>query len=135
MTPERFEALAEAYGGDPTRWPAAERDGALAWMAERPNEAQAVLERAAELDDWLAAAPAPRASGELAARITAAAPQRRVWRNVGWWLPAGMGAGLAAACAAGVLVGLQIPQPQASEADAVLAAVTEGLDLYADEGA
>ena len=64
---------------------------------------------------------------------TAPATHRRRWTI--WWLPAGVGAGLAAACAAGVLVGLQLSQPQISEADAVVAAVTEGLGLYADDGA
>ena len=135
MTPERFEALAEAYGGDIARWPDDERDAAAIRATAHPDEARAVLAGAAALDALLDAAPAPRAPAGLAERIVAGAPQRRERRWGSWWLPAGMGAGLAAACAAGVVVGAQLSEPAISEADAVVAAVTEGLGLYPDEGA
>lgn len=135
MTPERFETLAEAYGGDIARWPAAERDAAALRAAAHPDEAYAALARAGSLDALLDAAPAPRAPAGLIQRIAAGAPLRRERRWSAWWLPAGMGAGLAAACAAGVVVGMQLAEPALSEADAVVAAVTEGLGLDADEDA
>lgn len=135
MTPERFEALAEAYGGDVDRWPAAERDAARRWAATHPAEAETALLRANELDTWLDAAPAPRVKPALVERVIAGAPSGRRERRPAWWLPAGMGAGLAAACAAGVLVGLQFDESRPSEADAVVAAVSEGLALYPDDGA
>lgn len=135
MTPERFEALAEAYGGDVARWPAAEREAARQWRAAHTDAARSILDRAGALDNLLDAAPAPLASPELVQGIVAAAPPARARRRAGWWLPAGMGAGLAAACAAGVAVGLHLSGPQLSEADAVVAAVSEGLALYPDEGA
>lgn len=135
MTPDRFEALAEAYGGDLVRWPAAERGAMAAWAGEHPGAARAILARAADLDVLLDAAPAPHASAVMVDRIVAGAPRGRGSRHAPWWLPAGMGAGLAAACAAGVIVGLQLSQPSISEAEAVLAAVSEGLELYSDEGA
>ncbi|MFZ5719026.1 MAG: hypothetical protein ACOY5Y_06105 [Pseudomonadota bacterium] len=135
MTPERFVALAEAYGGDFARWPATEREAAAAWASEHQDAARAILERAADLDALLNAAAAPQASAIMADRIVAGAPRKPGSGHAAWWLPVGMGAGLAAACAAGVVVGLQFSQPSVSEAEAVLAAVSEGLELYSDEGA
>ena len=50
MTRDRFQALAETYGGAVVRWPAAERDAALALAAAEPDFARAVLARAESLD-------------------------------------------------------------------------------------
>ncbi|MDB5494451.1 MAG: hypothetical protein JWP86_1788, partial [Phenylobacterium sp.] len=50
MTQDRFEALAEAYGGDVSRWPAATREAAALWMAAEPAITQAALARAEALD-------------------------------------------------------------------------------------
>lgn len=140
MTPERFETLAEAFGGDVARWPAAERDAAAELMTGRPDWAGAVLARAATLDAALDAWVAPRADGALADRIAAAAPMRRArpgW--TGWLIPAGMGAGLAAACAAGVLAGAGLSaSPASNEGDALVAAVSAvdaGLTDVLGEGA
>jgi hypothetical protein len=138
MTPERFESLAEAYGGDIARWPDAERDAAAELMAARPAWMQDVLARASDLDAALAAYAAPRASPGLSERIAAGAPRPRA-RWVGWLLPAGMGAGLAAACAAGMLAGVQMTAataPAASEADALVTAFgDDDFSLYLDEEA
>lgn len=139
MTPERFAALAEAYGGDVVRWPEADREAAAALMVARPGWARDVLAGAGDLDAALGAYPAPRASAGLADRIAAGAPRPRP-RWVGWLLPAGMGAGLAAACAAGVMAGAQLHAASstatASDPDAVVTAVTdEDFSLYLDEDA
>jgi len=139
MTPERFETLAEAYGGDVARWPDADREAAAALMAEEPAWAGDILARAGELDAALATFAAPRGASDLTGRILASAPQPRA-RWIGWLAPAGMGAGLAAACAAGVLVGAQLhaasSTPAASEADAVVAVVgDDDLSLLLDEDA
>ncbi|WP_296600105.1 hypothetical protein [Phenylobacterium sp.] len=139
MTPERFETLAEAYGGDVTRWPAAAREAAAALMAEKPAWAGEVLARADDLDVLLDAFVPPQASADLAGRILVGAPRSRP-RWAGWLIPGGMGAGLAAACAAGVLVGAQLhgasSQPSASDADALVAVVgDDDLGLYLDEEA
>ena len=50
MTRERFEDLAEIYGGDIARWPAAERDAAALLMAAEPEFAKAALAAPADLD-------------------------------------------------------------------------------------
>jgi hypothetical protein len=139
MTPERFETLAEAHGGDVARWPDAEREAAAELMAAQPAWARNVLAGAGDLDAMLTAYAPPRGSAGLAERIAAGAPQARA-RWVRWLLPAGMGAGLAAACAAGVVAGAQLHAPSstpaASDADAVVTAVSdEDFSLYLDEEA
>ena len=49
MTRERFQELAEAYGGDVARWPVASRDAAAVMLAAEPAFAQGVLANAATL--------------------------------------------------------------------------------------
>jgi anti-sigma factor RsiW len=56
MTPERALTIIEAYGADPRRWPADERDAARALIARTP-ELAAALAREAAMDAVLAAAP------------------------------------------------------------------------------
>src|SRR5689334_18046751 len=109
MTPERFEILAEAFGGDVAAWPDAEREAAAALMAAEPTWAERVLSRAGELDAALAAYSPPRAATGLMERILADAPKGPLRRPFGWLVPAGMGAGLAAACAAGMVLGARLP--------------------------
>lgn len=138
MTPDRFEALAQAYGGDVVRWPEGEREAAAEVMASRPAWAREVLAPAADLDALLDAFAQPRGSAGLATRIAAGAPRPRRW--VDWLLPAGMGVGLAAACAAGVVAGAQFhaspSMPAASDADALVTAVSDDdFSLYLDEDA
>jgi len=127
MTPERFEDLAEAWGGDIARWPDAERVAAALVMAARPDWAQAVLARAGDLDAVLDMFAPPAGAPALTAQIVASAPSPRARRWISWLLPAGMGAGLAAACAAGVLAGAHLQPasstPATSEADALVTAV------------
>jgi len=139
MTPERFETLAEAYGGDVARWPDAEREAAAERMATDPVWAAGVLTRAGLLDAALGGYVPLRGSAGLVDRIAAGAPKARA-RWVGWLLPAGMGVGLATACAAGVIAGAQLhaasSAPGASDADALVTAVSdEDFSLYLDEDA
>lgn len=139
MTPERFETLSEAYGGDVARWPAGERDAAATLMTADPAWARAVLARAGDLDAALASYAAPGGAPGLADRIVATAPRPRA-RWVGWLLPAGMGVGLATACAAGVILGAQLqaaaPVANASDADTLMTAVSDDdMGLYLDEDA
>ena len=107
MNAERFEALAEAFGGEVSRWPAAKRDAAAALMLARPGWAGGVLALASELDVQLLASVTPRGPPELVERIAAGAPRLRKTGWMAWLLPAGMSAGLAAAGVAGFIVGIQ----------------------------
>lgn len=113
MTPERFRDLADIYGADPRRWPAAEREAALAFMRDNPYEAEAAFARAAALDEMLSVysvAPVPAALRE---RIIASAPgsRRRIWRRAGlWWQAAGLaGLGLAGALAGAIVFSAVMP--------------------------
>ena len=40
MKAERFQAIVEAYGADPARWPEAERDAALVYAEQAGEEAR-----------------------------------------------------------------------------------------------
>lgn len=42
----RVRQLAESFGGDPARWPEADRPGAEAWIAAHPAEARRLLDDA-----------------------------------------------------------------------------------------
>ncbi|RAR48189.1 hypothetical protein C7401_1535 [Paraburkholderia unamae] len=109
MTPERFHTLVEAYGADPQRWPRHERADALEWARAHRAEADAALDEALELDDWLARdmiAPPARA---LVEQIVAHAPGRKqaAKRREFWWSGAAFaGAGLAGALAGALVMSL-----------------------------
>ena len=110
MNIERFRILLEANGGDPARWPAAERAAAAAFARTAP-EAAALLAAARALDAALDRVPAaaPELDPVAVAAVASAAPQRRPAqpRSRGW----GFGfawpnlAGLAAAAVVGFVVG------------------------------
>jgi hypothetical protein len=103
MNAERFEQLLDAYGASPGRWPQGERAAAEAFAAASPDAA-ARLEAARALDGALDAWKLDAGSAILRERITAGAPKPRLVRSPPrrvWWA----GAGLAAACAMGMVVG------------------------------
>lgn len=110
MTFERFQLLAEAYGGAIARWPADVQDGAYAFLAAAPDQADAVLAEAracdALMDHAVSLAPSAALRDRVIALAPAARPQRaRIWR---WMTGAGVGVGLAAATAAGVMAGVNL---------------------------
>ena len=124
MTKERFQALAEAYGAAIAGWPAAVREEAALLAAADPAFAQAVLARELQLDAALDALPRATASAALLERILASAPSpRRRWRL--WLAPAGLGAALAGAAAAGLLLGVQLGQSSAVSPEASAQAVAD----------
>jgi hypothetical protein len=125
MNAQRFQDLAEAYGADPRRWPEGERAAARAFMDADRHGAERLLFEARQIDLALDAAPRPVVSHALREQVIALAataglkPRARfAFRGLAW----ASGAGWAAACAAGVLVGLNLSQPAVAraEADAVL---------------
>jgi hypothetical protein len=119
MSLARFEALAEAYGGDVSRWPAEARDAAAMLMAEEPVFTGEALARAGALDAALDSWRSPPTPAGLTERIAAVAPRprRRGWPA--WLSPAALGAGLAAACVAGVVAGVNVSQ-RASDSEVAL---------------
>lgn len=126
MTREQFQALAEAYGGEIARWPAALREAATLFAAAEGEWAQAVLAREAELDAALDELPRATAPAALYERIVADAPgprRRARWRL--WLTPAGLGAALAGAAAAGLVLGVQVGERRSINSDASAQAVAD----------
>lgn len=124
MTYERFEYLADAYGGDLRRWPEAEREAGRDLMAADPRAA-VLLRDADGLDALLDAAPRPAASHALREAVIASAAgaglkaRRRGAIGALAWLS---GAGWAAAACAGVVFGVNLTSHMTADvqADAVL---------------
>lgn len=132
MDAQRMKALADAYGGDPRRWPAAEALAAQAWAADRPDEAARLLFDARQTDAALDASARPMVSQALRDRVLAqamAADRAPRGFNLfgrargpvtrGAWLS---GFGWAAAACAGVVVGHVAASQMTADiqADAVL---------------
>lgn len=113
MTIERLRQILDAFGADPARWPKAERDAALALLAASP-EAQRLREEARRFDALLNEASEAvelrlDAKGVVAAIRDATGNVHRLSKParpksplIGAW--PGF-AGLAAAAAAGFIVG------------------------------
>lgn len=127
MTYERFEYLADAYGGDLRRWPEGEREAARALTASDPRAA-VLLRQADGLDALLDAAPRPAPSHALREQVIASAAgaglgaglrARRRGPGPLAWLS---GAGWAAAACAGVVFGVNLTSHLTADvqADAVL---------------
>jgi len=124
MTYERFETLADAYGGDLRRWPEAEREAARL-LKETDPRAAALLADADRLDALLDAAPRAVASHALREQVLASAAgaglraRRRGGLGPLAWLS---GAGWAAAACAGVVFGVALTSHMTAnvQADAVL---------------
>ncbi len=138
MNADQLKELAEAYGGDPRRWPDAERAAATTWASEHPLEASRVLFEARQLDAALDMSPKPAVSRDLRDRVIASAAAlepRRGWFlrwtfptiARGAWLS---GAGMAAAACAGVVVGQGLVGELTADlqADAVLYEASLPLD-------
>jgi hypothetical protein len=141
MNAERFEHLAAAYGGDLRRWPAVERDAALAGLAADQLAAERILFAGRQVDAALEASPRPQVSQTLRDAILAAAPQPEPIRERRGkfedLLFGAFGRGLALAglgCAAvlGVGVGAMVTQGVIDEAQAD-AVIAESAALSADE--
>jgi anti-sigma factor RsiW len=127
MTRERFEDLAEAYGGDVARWPPGEREAAAALMAADPALAREVLRRAEDLDSLLDAWSPLAVRRELHEAVIAAAPRDRRRAGLREWIwRVGLSAGLAGACAAGLAVGVGLSN--ATHPDEAVSAAMSGYD-------
>ena len=131
MTPDRFKALANAYGGDLARWPVQERVLALSLCQQQPDWTAQVLSEAAVLDAWLddytTEAPGRAFSDRILAQ-TRPAPIRFASGARGW------GMGLVAASLAGVICGaalMNLAVPDLSK-DAIVATALGDSSTYLD---
>lgn len=105
LTEERFRKLAEAYGSQLERWPAAERKAARELVLKRP-ELRACLAAEAELDAFLGSGRSDGLPASLLQRLEAlpeTAPQPFPWRArsllkpaLGWAVAAAFGLWLGA---------------------------------------
>ena len=113
MTLERFRSLAEAWGGDLSRWPADQQVAAQGFLETSPD-ARACLEEEMALDGLIREAAQESAPASLRVRVSGIpdeAPRLRqilpaLWPFGPVWRPV---AGLAAAACFGVGVGLIVP--------------------------
>ena len=106
MVEARLAVLIEAYGANPARWPAAERESAIELTAAAPA-LRARLANARRLDRVLDQAPTLSPRWPLEARIIAGAPSPSSrMRALEFRRRFALGAGLAAACAAGLACGV-----------------------------
>jgi len=123
MTPERFAEIVEAYGSRSSRWPRAEREAALAFMASHPDAVGELRADASLLDGMLDSSVVAPASAGLrqailqAAPIRQAAPALRVgarpkptlWQRAGVWGAGIVGIGLAGALAGAMTLAIVVP--------------------------
>ncbi len=118
MNQSRFDALADAYGGDLERWPEAERAAARAHLRDHPA-AGPILASARDLDlalaDWKMEGP----GSALAARIAAitAAPRTHARRLRLFLSGLGATAALAGGLAAGAVFVASMAQPGVADPD------------------
>lgn len=135
MNLDRFQTLADAFGGSISRWPADLQDEAYAFTARQPDGAAGILAEARALDEQLDGAPRLSPSPGLRQRILAAAPRPRTIRSPfqRWLAGAGVGVALATAACAGLIVGVSLTAASAAE-DAVLLAAIYSSGLLADQG-
>ncbi len=144
MNKDRFAQLAEIYGAELRRWPAAHRNGAQAFVNADPNPANAILNDARITDALLNAAPDQAASSALMGRILADAPTASANSLSRWLSHVGSGlafrAGLAGAAFA-LLVGagfghwsMQWDQQRSAGETLLNAALSEQVDDLSYDG-
>lgn len=81
MKLERLAEILDAYGGDPLRWPEAERLAAQGLVARDPRAA-AMAAEAEALDALLDASPGLAPSVALNAAVLARRPRPSLWREL-----------------------------------------------------
>ena len=124
MTFDRFRDLADAYGGDVTRWPAEARAAAMA-LATHPT-AIAILAHATALDTVLDSWAVPAPSPALAARLVGLAPtpnRSPAARARLWWSGVGIAAALAGAASGTAAVAMVSPNDVSPESGTSFGAI------------
>lgn len=135
MNLDRFQTLADAFGGSISRWPADVQDQAYAFTASSADEAAMALASARDLDEDLDGAERLSPSHALRQAVIDAAPRARAARGPiqRWLTGAGVGIGLVTAAAAGIVIGVDLSASSAGE-DAVLLAAVYSSGLLGDGG-
>ncbi|MFJ6326003.1 MULTISPECIES: hypothetical protein [unclassified Rhizobium] len=110
MSSERFAELADAYGGDISRWPQEERAAAREYAAQ--NSAYDVLDHAADLDallDTYTLKPVPSRLGSQIVERLSRRSRIRNWFRFGSAGIGLVGVGLAGAFAGSVAIAVLAP--------------------------
>lgn len=111
MSLARLAELLDAYGAEPERWPAHEREPALALIASDPKAAEA-QGQALLLDRQLDGFDVPDASAQLRARVLEIPIRRAVPERRRMWLPGWAIAACALVpCALGFISGSMTSEP------------------------
>ncbi len=113
LSPARFAALAEAYGGDIGRWPEETRAAAFRMAADPAF--QAMLVEAGRLDLRLDLSRTEPASAELRARIIRSWPRPLSRRAKIWWSGIGIATALAGAVAGSMAAAAVLPADHGGE--------------------
>jgi hypothetical protein len=128
MTPERFAELVEIYGAEPRRWPQAQRQSAIAFTEDHPEETVTILESARKLDEALDRCVVPGPNAKLIRMIIESAPsvrtaarRARLWRQGASFAAVGLAGALAGALAIAVLVPMSSSRDEDGGAYAVTA--------------
>jgi hypothetical protein len=135
-----FRELVETFGADRRRWPVDRRAAAEALLEADPA-AQALWADEARFEETLDAWGVPEASDALREAIFNAAPRARGSLIVSLprgWFGAGIGALMAASCAAGVMAGFLLiapPEPAETGEAVVWAALSGPVDGVSDDEA
>jgi hypothetical protein len=139
LTEAEITELLDRYGGDPTRWPAAQARGVELALAESPGAARE-MQAARALDAWLEGLRRHEAPAGLQAAIMAqAAKLERVERAdslerfLGWltarlWRPVAIAA---LPVIAGLAIGLATPEPTDADLAGQIGALAF-VDIYAE---
>ena len=117
MTPERFVHLADAYGADLHRWPAAEQASAQTLLESGSSLARKAWDEARWLDAQLDSHPLELADSALVLRIRQSAPARvSFWSRYARWLsPVGVvGVGIAGMITGMLVASMSVPLPMLS---------------------
>lgn len=135
MNLDRFQTLADAFGGSISRWPVEVQDEAYALTVSSSDAAARALAEARDLDEDLDVAGRLSPSHALRQSILDAAPGARAARSLfqRWLTGAGVGIGLVTAACAGIVIGVNVFAVSTGE-DAVLLAAVYSTGLLGDGG-
>lgn len=128
MTPEDFAKLVAIYGAEPRRWPQDQRQAAIAFAEDHPEEAATVLETARRLDEVLDGyvVPGPRTNlirmiAESVPSIRATKHRLRLWKQGASFAAVGLAGALAGALTIALLMPVSAPVDEDGGAYAVTA--------------
>ncbi len=119
LSPARFTALVEAFGGTIARWPESVRDEAERLAAENAAMRDLLTEAErldARLDRWRVPPPSPALHQRIAAARHLSLPRRVRF----WWAGVGFAAALAGAAAGSIAVAATVEHGRTPPAESTL---------------